>query len=50
MRRRNGQCGALLIAGISFAVGILATLLLPNVLIVVLLTFLLLLFCVVMMR
>ncbi len=50
MRRGNIRNGTLLIGGIAFALGILTALLLPNVLIVVLLTLLLLLFCVAMMK
>ena len=50
MRRGSMRCGAILVSGISFALGILAALLLPNILIVVLLTLLLLFLCAIMMR
>ena len=50
MRRGNFHGSALLVAGISFAFGILVALLLPNILIVVLLTLMLLLFCVMMLK
>ena len=50
MRHGGIQRGTVLIAGISFALGILAALILPNILIVVLLTMLILLLCVVMMK
>ncbi len=50
MRGGRGRGGALILSGISFSLGILCAMLLPNALIVILLTFLLLLFCFVSMR
>ena len=50
MNGRYGRCGVWLIGGICFALGILAALILPNLLIVIILTMLLLLFCVLMMK
>ncbi len=51
MRKRiTGGNGFLLVAGISFAIGILVAIFLPNVLLIVILTLLLLSFCVLFSR
>ena len=50
MRGGKGRGAGLIVAGISFSLGILCAMILPNVLIVIFLTFLLLMFCLIMLK
>lgn len=50
MRRGASSSKAFLIGGIIYALGILSAILLPNILIVIILTALLLLFCITLIR